>query len=72
MENKLQQFRTPKKSPKNKRDGEEKNGPNKGVALVFEDADLLDLAVRAENLLEGLLRRALRQIAAVDGAVGGR
>jgi len=45
--------------------------PDKGVSLVLEDPDLLDLTVGSENLLQGLLGRSLCQIAAVDGAVGG-
>lgn len=30
---------------------ETNNRPDKGVSLIFEDADLLDLAVRTEYLL---------------------
>jgi hypothetical protein len=46
------------------------DSPNKGVSLVFEDADLLDLTVWSENFLQGFLGGSLGQIAAVDGAVG--
>ncbi len=48
------------------------DAPDKGVSFIFEDADLLDLTVRAENLLKGLLGGALGQVTAIDGAVGGR
>ena len=46
--------------------------PNKGVSFIFEDTDLLDLAVWAEYLLEGLFGRSLCQVPAIDGAIGGR
>lgn len=46
--------------------------PDEGVSLVFKDTDLLDLAVGSKDLLESLFGRSLGQVAAIDGAIGGR
>ena len=46
--------------------------PDESVALVFKDANLLDLSVGCKYFLKSLFGGPLRQIAAVDGAVGRR
>lgn len=47
-----------------------KHVPDESVALVFENSNFLDRAKGREGLLHELLREAISQASAVDGAIG--